>query len=157
MPSSSNLVTFPRQPSLSNRRNHKVGPRHANLIVSLLSSDRRQAHPSTSQQAKNVLVLHSLSRARQDRRPAGQVFTVNIWHVPKNRSLARSSLNRLRIGSARQRPEVWGKNRKIDVPHQGGGVLVVGDVTKHVGNSTAASIRARKWKSAARMIQKAKT
>jgi OsmC subfamily peroxiredoxin len=30
-------------------------PRHANLIVSLLSSDRRQAHPSTSQQAKNVL------------------------------------------------------------------------------------------------------
>jgi hypothetical protein len=57
----------------------------------------------------------------------------------------------------RRRPEVWGKNQKIDVPHQGGGVLVVGDVTKALKNSTAASIRARKWKSAARMIQKAKT
>jgi hypothetical protein len=57
----------------------------------------------------------------------------------------------------RLRPEVWGKNRKIDVPHPGGGVLVVGDVTKQLENSSAASIKARKWKSGLRMIQKAKT
>jgi hypothetical protein len=55
----------------------------------------------------------------------------------------------------RLRPEVWGKNRKIDVPHQGG-VLVVGATTKKLKNGSAASIRARKWKSAARMIRKTK-
>jgi hypothetical protein len=57
----------------------------------------------------------------------------------------------------RRRPEVWSKNRKIDVPHQGGGVLVVGDVTKQLENGSAASIKARKWKSGLRMIQKGKT
>ena len=58
----------------------------------------------------------------------------------------------------RLRPEVWGKNRKIDVPHPGGGVLVVGDPTKKQRETiSAASIKARKWKSGLRMIQKAKT
>jgi hypothetical protein len=56
----------------------------------------------------------------------------------------------------RKRPEVWGKNRKIDIPHQGGGVLVVGATTEKLKNSSAASIKARKWKSGLRMIQKAK-
>ena len=56
----------------------------------------------------------------------------------------------------RFRPEVWGKNRKIDVPHQGGGVLVIGEVTKQLENSSAASIKARKWKSGLRMIWNAK-
>ena len=57
----------------------------------------------------------------------------------------------------RLRPEVWGKNRKIDVPHQGGGVLVVGDPAKKKREAISASIKARKWKSGLRMIQKAKT
>jgi hypothetical protein len=52
------------------------------------------------------------------------------------------------------RPEKWGKHRKIDVP-QKGGVLVIGDITKKRENSSAASIKARKWKSRSREIEKA--
>ncbi len=56
------------------------------------------------------------------------------------------------------RPDVWGKNRQIDVPQEGG-VLVVGATPKKLKNctATAASVRARKWKSGSRMIQKANT
>jgi hypothetical protein len=52
------------------------------------------------------------------------------------------------------RPEKWGKHRKIDVP-QKGGVLVIGDITTKPENSSAASIKARKWKSRSREIEKA--
>ena len=41
-------------------------------------------------------------------------------------------------------PEKYGKNRKIDVPHKGG-VLVIGE-TKKPEYDTAASVRARQWK-----------
>jgi hypothetical protein len=52
------------------------------------------------------------------------------------------------------RPEKWGKHRKIDGP-QKGGVLVIGDITPKPENSSAASIKARKWKSRSREIEKA--
>ena len=62
----------------------------------------------------------------------------------------------MRLYLERKRPERWGKHRKLDVPRNGG-VLVVGDTPKKLKNSTAASIRARKWKSVSNMIRKAKS
>ena len=53
------------------------------------------------------------------------------------------------------RPEKWGKHRKIDVP-QKGGVLVIGAPTEKPKNNSAASIKARQWKSRSRMIREAK-
>jgi hypothetical protein len=53
------------------------------------------------------------------------------------------------------RPEEFGKRRKVDVPHKGG-VLVLGAPTEKAANCSAASIRARKWKAASRMIREAK-
>jgi hypothetical protein len=65
----------------------------------------------------------------------------------------------LRFFLERQRPDKWGKHRKIDVPHNGG-VLVVGgiphDIPKKVNKGAAASVKTRKWKAAWRMIQKTK-
>jgi hypothetical protein len=52
-------------------------------------------------------------------------------------------------------PDEWGKHRKIDVPHKGD-VLVVGYIAKKPEYSTAASVKARKWKSCSRRIRKAK-
>ncbi|MGA8820540.1 MAG: hypothetical protein WB624_24885 [Xanthobacteraceae bacterium] len=54
-------------------------------------------------------------------------------------------------------PDEFGKRRKIDRP-QKGGVLVVGAAPKKLKTSaaTAASIKARRWKTAARMIRQAK-
>ena len=43
------------------------------------------------------------------------------------------------------RPEKWGEDRNTDVP-QRTGVLVLGDTTKKPENSSAASVKARKWK-----------
>jgi hypothetical protein len=53
------------------------------------------------------------------------------------------------------RPGTWGKHPKIDAPHEGG-VLVIGDVTKKPECNTAASVKARKWKSGSRMIREEK-
>jgi hypothetical protein len=53
------------------------------------------------------------------------------------------------------RPGTWGKHPKIDAPHEGG-VLVIGDVTKKPEYNTAASVKARKWKSGSRMIREEK-
>jgi hypothetical protein len=57
-----------------------------------------------------------------------------------------------------ERSEIYGKNRKIDIPRNSG-VLVVGgirhDTPSKVNNCTA-SVKARKWKSLSRMIQKTK-
>jgi hypothetical protein len=53
------------------------------------------------------------------------------------------------------RPEKWGEDRKTDVP-QRGGVLVLGDTTKKPENSSAASVKARKWKSRSKMVRDAK-
>ena len=50
------------------------------------------------------------------------------------------------------RPEKWGKHRKIDVPREGG-VLVLGGSAKPE-NNTAASVKARKWKSMSRKIKR---
>jgi hypothetical protein len=52
------------------------------------------------------------------------------------------------------RPEKWGKHPRIDVPREGG-VLVVGGSAKPE-NNTAASVKARKWKSISRKIRKTK-
>jgi len=49
-------------------------------------------------------------------------------------------------------PERWGKRRKIDVPPHCG-VLVIGGAHSHKPkNGSAASVKARKWKAAMRMI-----
>jgi hypothetical protein len=65
----------------------------------------------------------------------------------------------LRVVLERERPETYGKHRKIDAP-QNSGVLVVGGIRRgipnKVNNGTAASVKARKWKSLWRMIQKTK-
>jgi hypothetical protein len=57
------------------------------------------------------------------------------------------------------RPERYGKHRKIDVPQQGG-VLVVGgvrrDIPNKVNNGTAKSVRTRKWKAGLRMVREEK-
>jgi hypothetical protein len=53
------------------------------------------------------------------------------------------------------RPEIYGKRRKVDVPHKGG-VVVLGATTKKAANCSAASIKARKWKAGSRMIREAK-
>ncbi len=54
------------------------------------------------------------------------------------------------------RDEKWGKHQKIDVPyHRGVFVVGVDDIPdKPKNNSSAASVRARKWKAAMRMIRK---
>ena len=65
----------------------------------------------------------------------------------------------LRFILERERPERYGKHPKVDIPRNGG-VLVVGgirhDIPNKVNNGTAASVKARKWKSLSRMIQKTK-
>jgi hypothetical protein len=48
------------------------------------------------------------------------------------------------------RPDTWGKHPKIDAPHEGG-VLVIGEVSKKPEYNTAASVKARKWKSGSRI------
>jgi hypothetical protein len=52
-------------------------------------------------------------------------------------------------------PDKWGKDRKIETPPHCG-VLVVGpgphDIPHKVNKSVAASVKARKWKAARRMI-----
>jgi hypothetical protein len=55
-------------------------------------------------------------------------------------------------------PERYGKHRKSDIPRTSG-VLVVGQRTekRKNKNSTAASIKARKWKSASRKVRSPKT
>jgi hypothetical protein len=46
----------------------------------------------------------------------------------------------------------WGKHRKIDIPHNSD-VLDVGYIAKKPEYSTAASLKARKWKSCSRRIR----
>ena len=53
------------------------------------------------------------------------------------------------------RPNTWGKHPKVDALREGG-VLVIGDVTKKPAYNTAASVRARMWKSGSRMIREEK-
>jgi hypothetical protein len=53
------------------------------------------------------------------------------------------------------RPEEFGKRRKVDVP-QKDVVIFLDAPTEKAANCSAASIRARKWKAAARMIREAK-
>jgi len=54
------------------------------------------------------------------------------------------------------RPEPWGKRRKSKFARTGG-VLVIGERPKRSASSYAASIRARKWKSISRKVQKLKS
>jgi hypothetical protein len=55
-------------------------------------------------------------------------------------------------------PEKYGERPKRHVPHNTGGVLVIGgDVTKKPEYDTTASVKARKWKSFSRKFQEAKT
>jgi hypothetical protein len=55
-------------------------------------------------------------------------------------------------------PEKYGERPKRHVPHNTGGVLVIGgDVTKKPEYDTNASVKARKWKSFSRKFEEAKT
>ena len=67
---------------------------------------------------------------------------------------AKSRGKMLRFLLERLRPEVYGKDPKIDVPHKTG-VVLIGDTPKKRAKCPAASIRARKWKAASAMIRKA--
>jgi hypothetical protein len=51
------------------------------------------------------------------------------------------------------RPDKWGKHRKVDVPHHCAVLVIGADKPK---NSTAASVKARKWKARMRMIRETK-
>lgn len=53
------------------------------------------------------------------------------------------------------RPNRWGKPPKIGAAHEGS-VHVIGQITEKPKYNTAASVKARKWKAAARLIRKAK-
>jgi hypothetical protein len=54
------------------------------------------------------------------------------------------------------RPEKWSRPHRIEVSHMGG-VLVRGENSQKLENSSAASIKAGKWKSCSRRIREAKT
>jgi hypothetical protein len=60
----------------------------------------------------------------------------------------------LRLFLESERPEIWGKRRKMDLPRTGG-LLVVGVGTKKPVNNSA-SIKARQWKSWSRKIREEK-
>ena len=80
----------------------------------------------------------------------------NGYPVPDTVRHAKPKMVRLVL--VRLRPEKFGKDRKIDVPHQGG-VLVVGgnhDIPKKVNKGPAASVKARQWKAEWRMVQEEK-
>ena len=53
------------------------------------------------------------------------------------------------------RRDTWGKHPRRNAPREGG-VLVIGDVTKKPEYNTAASVKARKWKSGSKMIREEK-
>ena len=56
----------------------------------------------------------------------------------------------------RYRPDTWGRRPKIDVPREGG-VLVIGGVTKKPKYyNTAASVKARRWKAGSRWLREEK-
>ena len=74
---------------------------------------------------------------------------------PLVETVRKPNLKVLRLLLERINPDKWGKHPKIDVPHQCG-VLVVGDTKKNLEKASAASIKARKWKSHSRMIREAK-
>jgi len=50
-------------------------------------------------------------------------------------------------------PEKYGKRRKIDIPHQPGVLVIGGTDTHKPNNGSAASVTARKWKAAKRMVR----
>ena len=76
--------------------------------------------------------------------------------IPVLETVRKANPKMLRFLLELLRPDKWGKHQKRDVPHNGG-VLVIGDVTKKPENSSAASIKARQWKSRSRKIEKAKS
>jgi hypothetical protein len=77
---------------------------------------------------------------------------------PVVETIRKSNGKMLRLLAERVLPDEFGRNRRIDVP-QNGGVLVIGASPKKPKNSaaTAASVRVRKWKAAWRLIEKAKS
>jgi hypothetical protein len=50
----------------------------------------------------------------------------------------------------------WGKHRKVDVPHHCAVLVIGGTDSDKPKNSSAASLKARKWKAAMRMIRETK-
>ena len=63
----------------------------------------------------------------------------------------------LRLFLEWQLPEKYGKRRTRRVPHNGGVLVIGGDVTKKPEYDTTASVKARKWKSFSRKFREAKT
>ena len=54
------------------------------------------------------------------------------------------------------RPDKWGKHRKVDVPHHCAVLVIGGADFDKSKNSSAASVKARKWKARMLMIRKTK-
>jgi len=73
--------------------------------------------------------------------------------IPKSTRRQKGKMLRFLLES--WRPDKWGKHRKIGVPHNNG-ALVVGGIPKKVNKGAAASVKARKWKAARRMVQETK-
>jgi hypothetical protein len=75
--------------------------------------------------------------------------------IPVLETIRKANPKMIRFLLEWQRPDEWGKHPKTDVP-QKGGVRVISDITKKPENSSAASIKARQWKSRSRRIREAK-
>jgi hypothetical protein len=69
-------------------------------------------------------------------------------------AVGRPNFKMMRLFLELVRPEEYAKNRKIDIP-QKGGVIIIGQNTEKLENSSAASIKVRKWKSCSRKIGQA--
>jgi hypothetical protein len=69
-------------------------------------------------------------------------------------AIGRPNFKMMRLFLQLVRPEEYANNRKIDIP-QKGGVIVIGQNTEKLENSSAASIKVRKWKSCSRKIRQA--
>ena len=76
--------------------------------------------------------------------------------IPVLETMCKANPTMLRFLLELLRPHKWVKHPKIDVP-QKGGVVIIGDITKKPENSSAASIKARQWKSRSKRIRGAKT
>ena len=72
---------------------------------------------------------------------------------PIPETVRKVDMKAMRFWLAWHRPEKWGRRRKVDAPREGGVLVIGGDVTKKPEYNTAASVKARKWKSGSRMIR----
>ncbi len=85
----------------------------------------------------------------------GEPYKDELGHEVPHLYVRRPNGKMLRFLLESLRPEVYGKHPKVDIP-QKGGVILVSEVTKKPAKCSAASIKARKWKSMSAMVRKTK-